>query len=358
MGIKRSRDDSVSSSEAPESPYTPSDVKIVHLDGAAALSHPPAVMKCSLPPHQPLTFASFDDYDVHYQKTHVHRCQECRKNFPDDHFLHLHIAENHDPISAAKRDRGEKMYACLIPTCPRPCSTPQKRRLHMIDKHQFPRDYDFFIVNNGIDRRNSMLRPQHRRRSSAMSVNGGASGAGRRRGESSASVMSVVNDTKKEDDDNEEEDDDDDDDDDESSDEESSSEEAAAKPKRPTPSKPTPPQDKASSSEEEDEEETSSEEESDPTPPKQKAPTKPAKAVKHSPLKLRGRGGFGRVGQRNTPATSTTPAAAAPTKTAPKAQDPIDSLTSGMSALQFIPNSVRKARERAKSNAIASPAVK
>lgn len=112
MGIKRSRSDSLSSeAESTLSARSRSrepSVKIVHLDSTAATSATP-VMKCSLPPHQPLTFKSFEDYDVHYQKTHVNRCQECRKNFPDEHFLHLHIAENHDPFFAAKKERGEKM---------------------------------------------------------------------------------------------------------------------------------------------------------------------------------------------------------------------------------------------------------
>ena len=40
--------------------------------------------------------------------------------------------------------------------------------MHLIDKHMFPKDYDFYIVNDGIDRRSSMLRSgKHRRRSSA-----------------------------------------------------------------------------------------------------------------------------------------------------------------------------------------------
>lgn len=45
---------------------------------------------------------------MHYQKVHAHRCSGCHKNFPDEHFLDLHIAENHDPIKAALRDKGEK----------------------------------------------------------------------------------------------------------------------------------------------------------------------------------------------------------------------------------------------------------
>lgn len=41
--------------------------------------------------------------------------------------------------------------------------------MHLIDKHMFPKNYDFFIVNSGIDRRSSMLRPRHRQASSASS---------------------------------------------------------------------------------------------------------------------------------------------------------------------------------------------
>jgi hypothetical protein len=40
--------------------------------------------------------------------------------------------------------------------------------MHLIDKHMFPKDYDFYVVNDGIDRRSSMLRSgKHRRRNSA-----------------------------------------------------------------------------------------------------------------------------------------------------------------------------------------------
>ncbi|KAF1927196.1 uncharacterized protein M421DRAFT_422055 [Didymella exigua CBS 183.55] len=133
-----------------------------------------------------MAFASFDEYDVHYQKMHTNRCSECQKNFPDEHILHLHISENHDPFVAARRDKGEQTYACLVPTCDRLCSTAPKRRMHCVDKHQFPKNYDFFIINDGIDRRNSMLRPTHRRRSSTMIS--ATSNAGRRKGESFASA--------------------------------------------------------------------------------------------------------------------------------------------------------------------------
>lgn len=42
--------------------------------------------------------------------------------------------------------------------CDKRTSTWQKRKLHCIDKHTFPKDFDFLIVNDGIDGRDSMLR--------------------------------------------------------------------------------------------------------------------------------------------------------------------------------------------------------
>ena len=70
-------------------------------------------MKCSLPPHhETLAFSTFEDFEIHYAKEHANRCSECRKNFPTNHFLELHIEENHDPLSDARRARGEKTV-CL-----------------------------------------------------------------------------------------------------------------------------------------------------------------------------------------------------------------------------------------------------
>ncbi|KIM94950.1 hypothetical protein OIDMADRAFT_21229 [Oidiodendron maius Zn] len=121
-------------------------------------------MRCSLPPHhQTLLFSSYEEYEVHYNKTHVNRCIECRKNFPTEHFLNLHIEENHDALISVKRERGEKTYSCFVEDCDKKCSTPQKRRLHLIDKHLFPKDYDFYIINDGIDYRSSLLKSGRQR---------------------------------------------------------------------------------------------------------------------------------------------------------------------------------------------------
>ena len=118
-----------------------------------------SAMRCYLPPHRPINFKTCDEYDTHYQQSHTNRCSECGKNLPTAHLLDLHISENHDPIVASKRDTGWKTYACFVEGCEKVCADWKKRRSHLVDKHAFPRNYDFFIVNSGIDRRRSMLRP-------------------------------------------------------------------------------------------------------------------------------------------------------------------------------------------------------
>lgn len=84
-------------------------VKYLQLDQGSSPGAMTDVMQCHLPPHKdPLSFSSFEEYDVHYFKYHVNRCLECAKNFPSEHFMYLHIAENHDPLNEARRARGEK----------------------------------------------------------------------------------------------------------------------------------------------------------------------------------------------------------------------------------------------------------
>lgn len=90
--------------------------KYIHVDtGSGEEQSVTEVMRCFLPPHrQPVSFLSFDDYDVHYNKVHVNRCIECRKNFPTSHFLNLHQEENHDPLIEALRARGERTVGSFI----------------------------------------------------------------------------------------------------------------------------------------------------------------------------------------------------------------------------------------------------
>ncbi|MCJ1247226.1 hypothetical protein MMC30_004440 [Trapelia coarctata] len=169
---KRSRTDSISSasSASTASGSCSTDAALHPSKYIEMAANGPSidVMQCILPPHDPLSFPSYEAYDVHYAQDHTNRCLECHKNFPSEHFLNLHIAENHDPLNEALRAKGEKTYRCFLSDCDRVCSAPHKRRMHLIDKHQFPKNYDFLVVNTGMDKRSSMLRG-HRRHSSIAS---------------------------------------------------------------------------------------------------------------------------------------------------------------------------------------------
>lgn len=128
--VKRSRENSVSSASdasftADETPtgntvsLRPADdkantLKYTELDGRGLQA--PEVMRCFLAPHrEPVTFSSYEEYDIHYAKAHTNRCLDCRKNFPTEHFMGLHIAENHDPLNEARKARGEKTVSASAP---------------------------------------------------------------------------------------------------------------------------------------------------------------------------------------------------------------------------------------------------
>ena len=104
------------STRAQPSSYDSFSTKIVHLDPESREAIASSTkMLCSLPPHrESLQFASFEDYDAHYLKDHTNRCVECRRNFPSDHFLTLHIEENHDAFVSVRRERGERTVRAFI----------------------------------------------------------------------------------------------------------------------------------------------------------------------------------------------------------------------------------------------------
>lgn len=113
----------------------------------------PQIYTCNQEPtchNQPPIFHSLESYEAHYDMYHAHACIECPATFPNEHYLSLHITEHHDPFMVLRRERGNKIYACLIKECGILCANPAERRMHMIQDHVFPKDYSFGVISKGI----------------------------------------------------------------------------------------------------------------------------------------------------------------------------------------------------------------
>ncbi|KAL7320052.1 hypothetical protein PS15m_003123 [Mucor circinelloides] len=88
-------------------------------------------------------------YELHYEAVHRNVCSVCHKIFPGEEWLQLHLDEFHDVILQIKKDRGEKIHKCYVQTCAKVFSTPRMRRLHLVDKHCYPRYFPFDLVYTG-----------------------------------------------------------------------------------------------------------------------------------------------------------------------------------------------------------------
>ncbi|KAI9567064.1 hypothetical protein HD554DRAFT_2006247, partial [Boletus coccyginus] len=107
---------------------------------------------CNLPHNEPTPISNFRDLEIHYGKYHAHVCEQrgCGCVFPDERLLELHQTECHDPLAAVRKERGDKIFACHLVSCPRLFSTPKARRLHLIQAHSYPKEYFFAVTNKGV----------------------------------------------------------------------------------------------------------------------------------------------------------------------------------------------------------------
>lgn len=89
---------------------------------------------------------SFDTtaaYHVHYNAKHRFICGECKKSFPTEHFLDMHISEIHDSYFMARVDRGERLFKCYLQDCQDMFGNPQERKDHCLKQHNFPSNFRF-----------------------------------------------------------------------------------------------------------------------------------------------------------------------------------------------------------------------
>ncbi|KAI8824989.1 uncharacterized protein EV422DRAFT_240598 [Fimicolochytrium jonesii] len=110
----------------------------------------PAPLRCTITPScAAISFTSVSEYEAHHENNHVNVCDTCRKTLPTRRILELHIMEVHDSYFAVLTSRGQKMYACLDPACPKMFANQNARRLHLVAKHAYAPDYHFEVVVQG-----------------------------------------------------------------------------------------------------------------------------------------------------------------------------------------------------------------
>ncbi|OSX64577.1 hypothetical protein POSPLADRAFT_1180203 [Postia placenta MAD-698-R-SB12] len=155
MSTKRYRESSSTSlSPSPSPEPTPKAIRTA-LPADSSVSSP---LLCTLPPtcnpphNRPTPLADTGQLESHYATYHAHVCEEkgCGCVFPDARLLELHQTECHNPLAAVRKDRGEKIFACHVATCPRRFLTPKTRRLHLIEAHGYPKEYFFAVTNKGV----------------------------------------------------------------------------------------------------------------------------------------------------------------------------------------------------------------
>ncbi|TFK29607.1 hypothetical protein FA15DRAFT_731736 [Coprinopsis marcescibilis] len=164
--VPPSKSTRISASPPPDSSQANSDTT-----NQTTTSHP---LICSLPPtcnRRPTPLANSKELESHYAKYHAHVCEQpgCGCVFPEAKLLELHQTENHDPLAALRKERGEKIasaflcspwrfplttltpqFACHLPSCTSKFATPKGRRLHLITAHGYPKEYFFAVTNKGV----------------------------------------------------------------------------------------------------------------------------------------------------------------------------------------------------------------
>ncbi|KAJ1968756.1 hypothetical protein H4R35_006339 [Dimargaris xerosporica] len=109
-------------------------------------------------------FLTLQALEAHYECYHRYCCAQCQAVFPNARLLDVHLMELHDPFFALKRDRGDRMYECLVAICACRFLTNHDRNQHMIESHYYPAQYQFSIIRDGyIQSDNTLYIPSMKR---------------------------------------------------------------------------------------------------------------------------------------------------------------------------------------------------
>ncbi|XP_023211208.1 zinc finger protein 511-like [Centruroides sculpturatus] len=82
-------------------------------------------------------------FEAHYAQFHQNVCRLCKRNFPTNRLLTLHIQENHDSFFRLRVGKQNFLYECLVEGCSIRCEDDVARRVHLINEHSYPTDFKF-----------------------------------------------------------------------------------------------------------------------------------------------------------------------------------------------------------------------
>lgn len=82
-------------------------------------------------------------FEIHYANFHQHTCRLCKRNFPTNYLLVLHIQENHDSFFKLRMDKQNFPYECIVEGCSIRFNDQTQRKLHLLNDHFYPNDFKF-----------------------------------------------------------------------------------------------------------------------------------------------------------------------------------------------------------------------
>ncbi|GAB5354026.1 hypothetical protein AAMO2058_000084400 [Amorphochlora amoebiformis] len=82
-------------------------------------------------------------FEMHYETAHRHKCGVCKRSFPNERYLSLHVSERHDSFFQLQVEAGNKMFECLVESCKRRFGSRRARRAHLSAVHTFPQRFRF-----------------------------------------------------------------------------------------------------------------------------------------------------------------------------------------------------------------------
>ncbi|XP_056326789.1 zinc finger protein 511 [Danio aesculapii] len=87
-------------------------------------------------------FDTLEGYEHHYNTLHRNVCSNCKRSFPSNRLLEIHILEWHDSLFQIMAEK-QCMYECLVEGCGLKFKTSKERKDHLIRTHSYPADFRF-----------------------------------------------------------------------------------------------------------------------------------------------------------------------------------------------------------------------